>query len=228
MRPVDRGADPGPFTDYRQAAPFLMQRLGDYCSYCERQIETNIAVEHIRPKDPVPGLALTWTNFLLGCNNCNSCKGDTNVNLPDYVWPDTENTMRAFQYRAGGFVDPHPALVPPLDAKALATIRLLGLDKFPGNAGREPTESDRRWLRREQIWKMATDYRAKLAANNAPDFRQAIVDLALSRGAFSIWWTVFDGDADMRRRLREAFVGTDNPCFDPATEGLLPRAGGQL
>ncbi len=66
MRPVDRGPDPGPFTRFQDAAPHLVTRIGDYCSYCERQIETCLAVEHIRPKKPVPTLELTWTNFFVG------------------------------------------------------------------------------------------------------------------------------------------------------------------
>jgi hypothetical protein len=44
---------------------------------------------------------------------------------------------------------------------------------------------------------------------------------------YSIFWTVFEGDVDIRRRLREAFIGTPADCFD-LNENLLPRPGGQL
>jgi len=57
--------------------------------------------------------------------------------------------------------------------------------------------------------------------------RELIVENALGRGLFSVWWTVFLGDADMRRRLRQAFLGTDPGSFD-ANEDLQPRAGGQV
>ena len=68
---------------------------------------------------------------------------------------------------------------------------------------------------------------ARLATNDAPEVRELIVENALGRGMFSIWWTVFAGDADMRRRLREAFLGTHGGSFD-ANENLVPRIGGQL
>ena len=69
----------------RDAAPQLQERLGDYCSYCERQIETHLAVEHIKPKSHDPGLRRAWNNFLLACTNCNSSKGGTPVNVADFL-----------------------------------------------------------------------------------------------------------------------------------------------
>lgn len=227
MRPVERGADPGPFADYRDAAPHLQARLGDYCSYCERQIETHLAVEHLRPKSQDPGLRNTWNNFLLACPNCNSCKGNTPVNLPDYLWPDLDNTMRAFEYQHGGIITAGVALPAVLARKAEATIRLLGLDKHPGNPGREPSKSDLRWRRRLEAWQKAEHCRTLLAQQDCEEVRALIVEVATGRGEFSIWWRVFQGDTDMRKRLREAFVGTANACFD-GNESLIARNGGQI
>lgn len=227
MRPVDKGTAPSVYAKYQDAGPDLQARLGDYCSYCERQIETHLAVEHIQPKSLVAGLATTWSNFLLGCVNCNSSKGDTPISVPDYFWPDADNTLRAFEYARGGLIRPHSALPPPQQTKARVTIGLVGLDKYPGNAGREPASSDKRWLRRQQIWQMAERDRNRLLANNTTEVRELIVENALGRGMFSIWWTVFAGDVDMRRRLREAFIGTHSESFDP-NEELVPRVGGQV
>lgn len=227
MRPVERGADPGPFLDYRMAAPHLIERLGDYCSYCERQIETHLAVEHMKPKFHHPGLRTVWDNFLLACTNCNSCKGDAPVNLPDHLWPDVDNTMRAFEYQRGGIIAASATLDANLARKAEATIVLMGLDKDPGNPGREPSISDRRWLRRQEAWQKAEHCKTLLARKDCQEFRAVIVEVALGRGEFSIWWTAFQGDADMRRRLREAFVGTANACFDDG-ESLVARIGGQV
>jgi uncharacterized protein (TIGR02646 family) len=227
MRPVEKGAAPGAYARYRDAGPDLQARLGDYCSYCERQIETHLAVEHVQAKSLAPALALDWLNFLLACVNCNSSKGDTLVNLPDYFWPDADNTLRAFTYVRGGLIEPEAGLTPALLAKAQATIRLLGLDRFPGNAGREPTTSDQRWLRRQQAWEKAEWCREVLAAQDTVNVREMVVNLAMARGEFSIWWTVFAGDVDMRRRLRQAFLGTHGASFN-ANEDLVPRAGGQL
>lgn len=227
MRPVDKGAAPAAYVRYQEAGSDLQARLGDYCSYCERQIETNLAVEHIQPKSLVPALGTDWSNFLLGCVNCNSCKGHASIMLDEYFWPDADNTLRAFEYVRGGVIQPAPALVPGLDTKAQATITLTGLDRYPGNPGREPTSADQRWLRRQQAWVKAEHYRDILASQDTPEVRELIVEAATGRGLFSVWWTVFSHDADMRRRLREAFNGTDGASFDLG-ENPVPRAGGQL
>ena len=227
MRPVDKGAAPRVYAIYQDAAGDLRAALGDYCSYCERQIETHLAVEHIQPKSRRKSLAKTWSNFLFGCVNCNSSKGKKRVALKNYFWPDRDNTLRALVYVNGGLVQPHPQLLPVDARKALATIALTGLDKFPGNPGREPTDADQRWLRRQQAWTLADRCVKMLAANNTAEVRELIVEAALGRGIFSIWWTAFAGDADMRRRLRQAFLGTCPNSFDP-NENLQSRPGGQL
>lgn len=227
MRPVDKGAAPRTYSVYRDAAGDLYAAIGDYCSYCERQIETHLAVEHVQPKSRRRTLATAWGNFLLGCVHCNSSKGKKRIALKNYFWRDRDNTMRALTYVTGGLVCPDPALSPTDSAKATATIALTGLDKYPGNMGREPTESDRRWLRRKQVWDLAHRCVADLAANDSPEVRQLIVDTAIARGMFSIWWTAFAGDPNMRRRLRLAFLGTCSNSFD-ASESLQARPGGQL
>ena len=227
MRPVDRGAAPTAYARYQDAGADLRERLGDYCSYCERQIETNFAVEHVQPKSVVPALSTNWANLLLGCVNCNSIKGDTPISLVDYFWPDADNTLRAFEYSPGGLIGPHPGLMPAMAVKAIATLQLTGLDRYPGNAGRQPTESDQRWVRRLQTWQLAEKGRARLAIQDTAIVRELIVENAIARGMFSIWWTVFAGDVDIRRRLREAFIGTHGKSFD-SNENLVPRAGGRL
>jgi uncharacterized protein (TIGR02646 family) len=229
MRPVERGAAPRVYTNYQDAGPDLQARLGDYCSYCERQIETNLAVEHVQPKDPVPALRNEWTNFLLGCGNCNSSKGATPVVVADYLWPDLDNTLLAFEYGTGGIVSPSPQVPAPIQAKAQQSILLTGLDKDPGNPNvrRRPTSSDKRWHRRFEAWQLAEKSRQRLAQNNTPELREQIIETALARGMFSIWYHAFVGDLDMRRRLRMAFMGTAFVCFDP-NEDPLPRPGGQV
>lgn len=227
MRPVDKGVAPTAYARYQDAGPDLQARLGDYCSYCERQIETNLAVEHVQPKLHVPALGTDWGNFLLGCVNCNSCKGHAPVVLEEYFWPDADNTMRGFEYVRGGVIQPAPALPAGLAVKARATIALMGLDRYPGNPAQAPTSADRRWLRRQQAWENAERCRAHLAVCDTPQVRELVVEVATGRGEFSIWWTVFAHDADIRRRLREAFKGTDGASFD-IDENLVPRAGGQI
>lgn len=226
MRPVEKGTAPRVYGKYQDAGPDLQACLGDYCSYCERQIETHLAVEHIQPKCLEPALERSWSNLLLGCVNCNSCKGCKPISIPDYFWPDIDNTLRAFQYARGGLIQPDPTLTPSQQTKAKATISLVGLDCIPGTT-RPPRINDKRWLRRQQTWQLAEKYRQDLLANDTSVVRELIVDLALAKGMFSIWWTVFAGDIDMRRRFREAFPGSHCASFD-SNEDLLPRAGGQL
>ena len=141
MRPVDRGSAPRAYPRYQDAGPDLRARLGDYCSYCERQIETNLAVEHIQPKSVMKALITDWDNFLLACTNCNSTKGDTLIKLVDYFWPDSDNTLRAFEYVPGGLIEPNPGLSQPMAVKAVATLTLTGLDRYPGNAGTRAHQS---------------------------------------------------------------------------------------
>lgn len=227
MRPVSKGSAPSTYSNYKDAKADLVDRIGEYCSYCERQIETHLAVEHVIPQTQRPSSANKWRNFVLSCVNCNSCKLATPVKLSDHLWPHRDNTLRAFEYRVGGIVSAHGILNGALSAKATATIRLVGLDKQPGLAGREPTNADKRWLKRQQTWALAQRKRTDLQANDTSALRDAIVDIAVSRGVFSIWWTVFDGDADMRRRLRLAFVGTHRRSFGHQ-ENAVRRAGGQV
>lgn len=216
MRPVRRGDPPREFKNYADAAPDLRNRLGGYCSYCERQIETHLAVEHVKPKKPGgvehPERYTDWNNFLLACVHCNSHKGDTDVNLPEYVWPDSDNTFVAFEYNEGGLV----RAAPLIEIRAQNMVQLVGLDVYHGNPipERNPSSSDFRWNARREAWKMAEGARLRIARNDSPDLRDQVVETAVCRGMFSIWMTVFKDDEDMRIRLIEAFTGTAADCFD--------------
>ena len=56
MRPVDRGPQPvGVIVrDYEDWRPYLILRLGSYCSYCELPLTSPVPVEHKIPKDQQP------------------------------------------------------------------------------------------------------------------------------------------------------------------------------
>lgn len=230
MRPIDKGQAPRTYDRYQDAGPDLINVIGDYCSYCERQIETDLAVEHIQPKSQ-GGPLTDWKNFLLGCKNCNSRKGKSRVNLSDYLWPDTDNTFLAFEYLQGGIVRARTkGTSPSLQAKAEKMIKLVGLDVDPGNPSkaRRPKDlRDRRWLRRQQVWQLAESMTHVLSEEDTARVRELIVELALARGLFSIWMTVFSHDLDMKLRLIVAFRGTALDCFDPKTARPVPRQGGQ-
>jgi len=230
VRPVNRGSPPSTsFTNYREAAAPLMKAIGDYCSYCERQIATHLAVEHIQPKSWAPTLLTAWSNFLLACANCNSCKGSTVITLADYLWPDSENTLRAFTYERGGLVRTLSGLTPQTLLKAEATIILLGLDKYPGNPrpNSTPTDADLRWQHRRLLWDCAENSKNRLLANDSTELREQIVETAVLRGSFGIWFTVLGFDEDMRRRLILSFAGTAMDCFDTSATPIQ-RPGGAV
>lgn len=227
MRPVSRGPAPRAYAFYGDAIADLEEALGDFCSYCERQIETHLAIEHVQPKSRKKSLLNDWSNFLLGCVHCNSSKGKKSVTLDNFLWPDRDNTMRAFVYSRDGLVRVYGRLRRPNRQRAEATINLVGLDKVPGHQmrHRRPTRSDHRWRRRQEAFDLAERARADLALHDSPVLRHWIVEGAHGRGMFSIWMQVFAGDPDMRRRLRQRFIGTDAGSFD-ANEMLRSRVGG--
>jgi uncharacterized protein (TIGR02646 family) len=231
MRPVHRGPRPTDYSEheiqfgkYQEARSPLIQRFGQYCSYCEVKLSASLAVEHVQPKTKHPDQELEWENFLLACVNCNSTKSDKDVELSDYFWPDEDNTFRAFDYAEGGTIKPAEGLDGHLKVKATATIQLTGLDKQPAN---DPKASDRRWLNRKESWEIAQRAKERLFRNNNDDFREQIKENALSQGFWSIWMTVYEDDPDMRKRLIEAFPGTAQDCFDENSTPFL-RPGGQI
>ena len=226
MRPVVRGSWPldaegeqETFTRYQNARRDLIDRLGGYCSYCEMRLDASLAVEHIQPKSHHHSLALDWNNFLLACTNCNSTKGDQDITLNDYIWPDRDNTFRALNYQEGK-VSCVPGIEP---AKTDRLIKLVGLDKVPNSAD----ASDRRWLNRLEAWGLAERAKQRLNRCDTNEMKDQIVDTAKSKGYWSIWMTQFRDDPDMLKRLIEAFPGTCTQCFN-TTANYVPvqRAGG--
>ena len=225
MRPVAKGAAPNTYSVFTDAQPDLVAVIDRFCSFCGRFVAAGIHVEHKLPQNEYKSKALKWDNFLLACHNCNSTKGHGRMRLSDHFWPDTDNTMRAFRYLPGGVIRANHHLSKKNQRKANRTIKLTGLDRVPGNIP-APTDRDLRWKDRQSEWGKAVLARTQLATYDTPQQRDFII-AAAQKGIFSIWWTVFKGDVDMRRRLRNAFLGTDATCFD-ASENLVPRPGGQL
>lgn len=220
MRPVIRGACPQDngqdvcFSEYPQARRDLIGRLGEYCSYCEMQLDASLAVEHVQPKKPpgakavLPERELAWGNFLLACTNCNSTKGDTDVALDDYLWPDRDNTFHSLAYSEGGRVQ---SATGPQQAQADCLIALVGLQKAPDTA----EASDRRWLNRREAWDMAVRAKDRLARCPSDDMKEQIIETVQAKGFWSIWMTVFKDDADMQARLIAALRGTRTEYFEP-------------
>lgn len=222
--PVDDAGDPKVFADYKEARDDLIDRMGDFCSYCEVALHSTIDVEHVLPKSLNPALELTWTNFLLACTNCNSIKGNQVVDLADFYWPDQDNTLRAFVYEQ----DEPPRISGDAgvdSVKAQSTLELTGLDRAPGHP--RLSNRDRRWQKRFEAWSIALIAKGNLGLADSIPMRETIVLLARGIGFWSVWLAAFHDDVDMRRRFIQGLPGTANDCFDVDTN-VLPRPGGAL
>jgi len=231
MRPVVRGPCPKDeqgqdisYTKYKHARGALIKRLGENCSYCEMHLDASLAVEHIQPKQPpgsdapIPERELTWSNMLLACTNCNSTKGNKEVNLNDFIWPDRDNTFMMLTYKDGGIVEAFPGQD---QERAQRTIELVGLNVIPTPEQQALEASDRRWNNRREAWEIANASRIRLAQFDNPVMRTQII--ACITGYWSIWMTVFKDDSDMLSRILNKIPGTAVTCFDPMN-GYKPIA----
>jgi uncharacterized protein (TIGR02646 family) len=236
VRPVRRNNSPitGDYAKYQDAKTVLISRIGagwigekhsaSYCSYCERVINTNLAVEHIEPKGGEfgqPLLAGGWHNFLLACVNCNSTKGDKQVILDEIFLPDRDNTFAAFEYQAGGDIKLAEGLGGDDESRAEKTLKLVGLDK----AVRETYDEEGRVIaqdRRSQrmdVWGVAeTSLADYLDFPQNLVVQRLIVNMMVFSGFFSVWMTVFKDYPAMKNRFINAMAGTkESECFDLVT-----------
>ena len=225
MRPVVRGKVPKDskgadivFKKYGEAKRDLIDRIGKYCSYCERRINSHLAIEHVRPKKKVPKLKLKWTNFLLACSNCNSAKGEDDLNLADYFWPDTDNPFAYLLYNDSGLVKVKSGLSAVDRMKAENTIKLTGLDKLAPkpNTGDFNKASDLRVEDRLEAWREANDYLEDYESTK-PEFRKQMAKLLVTivkyEGFWSIWMTVFQDHPTVTQELVNGILGTNKVYF---------------
>jgi uncharacterized protein (TIGR02646 family) len=205
------------YKPYSDAKSTLTANIDEYCSYCERPASDEaLHIEHIQAKgiDKYKHLEFSWSNFLLACQRCNQTdnKGNKDVIFSEIHLPHLQNTMLSIQYLAGGFAKVHPNLIanPKESEKAKTLIELVGLDKRPGHNEYKP--KDKRWQRRDVAWQKAIRYEKKFQ-NKETDI-ETIIDLAKSKGFFSVWFTVFENHSEVRLALIDSFKGTAKECFD--------------
>ena len=207
MRCVDRGPWPldeenreKRFRSYRKAKADLLARLGNYCSYCERP--GDLHVEHVIPVKHREDLEGEWTNFLLGCANCNGTKQHRNRSRDGYLWPDEDNTRAVFEYLPDGIVRVRADIPEPDRTEAENLFNLVGLGRRPTN---DPQASDLRWRKRREAWRTAEMARQSIAEGNDPEL---VIRLAQASGFWSVWMAVFHEYPDVRDRLEGGFPGT--------------------
>lgn len=215
MRPINKGdwpkinGEPVDFVEYGDARPYLIDRLGDYCSYCENQI-TNPAVEHEQPKSVAPGIERNWYNFLLACINCNSIKGHDLINMDDYYWPDIQNTFLLFDFHPLGAVTVKTVLDASIDINIVRrTLNLTGLDRI----GTGTSVADRRWIKRGQAYGKAQNSFNYFINNGRPvDYILSITDMATSTGFWSVWMKIFEDEEAVIVALKTTFLNTYEHC----------------
>ena len=211
MRPIDKSL----FTEnktiydpYGSAKDDLILALGNFCSYCEREVHSSaLDVEHINDKKNHSTQECLWSNFLLACKNCNSIKGTKSVN--NSLLPHLNNTFSAFSYLDSGLVVLNYNLTNPLKAKAENLLKLVGLDRIPGH--KKYSDKDKRWQERKKVWTLSQRYLIKYKKNSCDI--ETITDLALASGFWSIWMTIFQDYKDVQKALIESFVGTNKYFF---------------
>lgn len=215
MRPLIRGKSPTEngtfieFSHYSKALPYLVDRIGLYCSYCGKMIENSPEVEHICPKSVDPSLKLDWNNFLLACRNCNSVKSahPDNVNdfKTDYFWPDEDDTYSIFIYECTGKICVKSSIKVEVKEKAIKTLELTGLNKIE--------RKDKILLKRREVWGVAKESLVDLKKCETEEMRRQIIRTAVSRGYWSIWMTVFENESEILKELIYSFPGTNTEYF---------------
>ena len=223
MRPVDKGHKDKEYKPYNTAKRDLMEAIGPYCSYCERNIASGGAVEHKQPKSKVRSLEYSWDNFLLGCINCNAVKGCKDINdsnIGDFAWPDVDDTYHMIQY------DPVTLMPSPVDnlsdedkERVSRLIELVGLDRPVPKGGslNYRKASDTRVEERKKCAEEARSYKAmylNLIEEAKPVFVTTLEYIVQSSGFWSIWMHELEDIPEMKEALLRCLPSTRIDLFE--------------
>jgi hypothetical protein len=218
MRCVDKGINLVAYTKYQDAMPYLVGRLGWYCSYCEMEISNEPDVEHVQPKSR-SGAVNMLENFLLGCKKCNKIKSNKNPNRANHLWPDEDNTFVAYEYYNEIYVRPSGIIIgTPVEQLALNTLSLTGIDRLPKkvNAPSKNVRRDPRWQKRRAAWGKADRALINWGKNPSPELCDQIAQTAHSTGFYSIWVQKFAGEPVVLAEIKALFHNTYEPTLNIA------------
>lgn len=218
MRPVNKGDAPKVgLKKYQDAEPYLENRIGPYCSFCELPLQHVPEVEHKESKSK-GGEELEWGNFLLSCKYCNTRKGDIvkKGDLEQYLWPDTDDTFHAFNYEEDLPRVNVEYLNQKADGSCQKAVNLLKLVKLDNRPAKN--ERDRRFFARNEAKNNALMSREGWLSMETPldrdTYLETIVMLAKASGFFSVWMTVFKDIKVVKRALLNSFPGTRKEYFE--------------
>lgn len=234
MRPIERGnvplnedGTPKTVSDYKNWRKDLLDRLGNYCSYCEMALNDSPQVEHVIAQDVDSALALEWINMLLACSACNRAKWNHLCPSATHYLPTHHNTFLSFrllktknlrhQDEAASFVIVNPILQANQRLKAQNTVDLCRLNVDFTAIRSEQKVTDLRWrYRREaifdaELWRKEWD---DWGQNSANQFIELLITNAKAKGFWTAWFTVFQDVRAVREALINGFKGTAIGCFD--------------
>ncbi|SHM67983.1 HNH endonuclease [Flavobacterium chilense] len=214
MRPVNKlryTTNQIEYKPYGNAKPFLIDAIGKYCSFCEREgFSSSLDVEHIEYKDTHRDKEFLWSNFLLACKNCNSIKGTTEIIFENIILPHLQDTFSPFEYLESGYIKIKDEVSDPLRTKVIQLIDLVGLDRRPGSP--KYSTKDDRWQERKQSWELSQKYLKKYTDNKCDI--ETIVDLSKNVGFWSIWMNTFKNFPIVQKALIDNFSGTNLAFFN--------------
>ena len=112
---IDRGADPGPFSQPRDYVSHLREVFRRRCAYCltpDDRLggEEGMKVDHFMPESRHADLRLAWTNLYYCCDVCNNRKSnyptpaeiDNGMRFVDPCVEDPDNHFRLIKDRRSG------------------------------------------------------------------------------------------------------------------------------
>ncbi len=229
MWPVQRGdipidnktGLPKVVNDYKLWRSDLIERIGDYCSYCNIPLSHARQVEHVVAQS-LGGGTTDWSNLLLACGPCNNEKSNKPCPPTTHYLPDFHNTHIAFSYveitfkrkgKTHSACTVVPSSIVPNRAKSISTIKLLELDKLTYEA----KAVDRRWDKRynallsarasRKLWDSLT------STDQQNNFLENLKTQILNQGFFSLWYTVFEDVPEVRQLIVESVQGTHPNAF---------------
>lgn len=209
--PTDTEGNSIIFSLYQDAKSFLINQLGNYCSFCEKHnTRSALHVEHIYPKSKYPHLENDWDNFLLACVNCNSVKNKKIIDISNIYLPHRDNLLCYIEILTGGLLQIKNGISTIEKEKIASFIQLVGLDRIPNH--KNYSVADDRWENRYETYNKAE--RQLMKYEKGETDLENIIALAKSHGFFAVWFSIFQAHPEVKKALINAFVGTAKDAFD--------------
>ncbi|MCF8294943.1 MAG: HNH endonuclease [Bacteroidales bacterium] len=225
MRPIvktekfDENGSPLLYNPWTSAKQDLVDELGDFCSYCEKQVDrSSLSIDHIHGIKTVDlngiylydNLKFRWDNFLLACKNCNSIKGIKDIEDLDPFMPHLHNLLFYIEIGEGGMIFLKADIAGKKRKRAQTFINLIGLDRSPGHP--DYSSKDDRWEYRLKAFDIASRYKKKYLANPKETDVETICRLAGCNGFFSVWYYIFKDYPEVVKILLNGYFSETEFC----------------